>query len=93
MADDFDDDDSPYEGMDYESTQEFLYDIIGFLPGESYDEYAHQLFYDAMYNDELTLGEREAMMEELQDYLYDEYDLYFADYWDWDDFREWYANQ
>lgn len=92
MAEDYEDD-SPYEGFSYENTQEFLYDVIGFLSGESYDETAHQLFYDAMYNDELTLDERQELFEELQEYLYDEYDLLFADYWDWDDFREWYSLQ
>lgn len=86
-------DDSPYEGFSFENTQEFLYDVIGFLPGESYDATAHDLFYGAMYNDELTLDERMEMLEELQDYLYDEYDLLFADFWDWEDFREWYALQ
>lgn len=84
---------SPYEGFSFEDTQEFLYDVIGFLPGESYDPVAHQLFYDAMYNDELTYVERQEMMEDLQEYLYEEYELDFAVFWDWEDFREWYSLQ
>lgn len=90
MADEYDE--SPYEGFSYEDTQEFLYDVIGFT-GESHDDYAHSLFWDAYYNDDLTIDERIEKLEELQDYLYDEYDLMFLDYWDWDDFREWYALQ
>lgn len=89
MAEEYDDD----EGMSYEEEQELLYDVIGFLDGESYDQTAHSLFYDAMYNDELTIDERMEKMEELEDYLYDEYDLLFSELWDWDDFREWYSEQ
>lgn len=88
MAGEYDDDDE----MSYEEQQELLYDVIGFTDA-SYDQTAHELFYDAMYNDDLTIDERMQMFEDLQDYLYDEYGLYFADVWDWDDFREWYATQ
>lgn len=87
------DENSPYEGFSHRDTQEFLYDIIGFLPGESFDSTAHDLFYQSMYNDDLSLQERQEMLEELQDYLYDTYGVFFADYWDWDDFRAWYAAQ
>lgn len=82
------DDDEPTRG----EQQELLYDVIGFTDA-SYDQTAHDLFYDAMYNDALTIDERIDKFDELQDYLYDEYDLYFADVWDWEDFREWYALQ
>lgn len=75
-----------------EEQQELLYDVIGFGDA-SYDQTAHDLFWDAMYNDELTIDQRIEKFDELQDYLYDEYDLYFADVWDWEDFREWYASQ
>jgi hypothetical protein len=86
-------DDEDDEGMSREEQQEYLYDVIGFLDGASYDQTAHSLFYDAMYNDDLTIEERIDKFDELQDYLYDEYDLYFADVWDWEDFREWYSLQ
>lgn len=78
--------------LSYEEQQELLYDIIGFTDA-SYDQTAHNLFYDAMYNDDLSYDQRQQMFEDLEDYLYDEYGLYFADVWDWDDFREWYASQ
>lgn len=84
----YDDDDE----MSYEEQQELLYDIIGFTDA-SFDQTAHDLFYDAMYNDNLTIDERIEKFDELQDYIYDEYGLYFADVWDWEDFREWYATQ
>lgn len=88
MADDYDDD-----GMSYEEQQELLYDVIGFLDGEPYDTTAHDLFYDAMYNNDLSIQERMDLFDELQDYLYDEYGLYFEEVWDWEDFKEWYALQ
>lgn len=91
----FGDDGEPEDNGDsfsYEEGQEYLYDIIGFTDA-SFDETAHNLFYDAMYNDALTIDERIQMFEDLQDYLYEEYDIDFAEYWDWDDFREWYAAQ
>lgn len=80
------------EGPSREEQQELLYDVIGFLDAP-YDETAHNLFYDAMYNDDLTIDQRMEMFEELEEYLYDTYDIYFADVWDWEDFREWYALQ
>lgn len=80
------------EGPTRAEQQELLYDVIGFLDAP-YDETAHTLFYDAMYNDELTIDQRTETFEELQEYLYDTYDIYFADVWDWEDFREWYALQ
>lgn len=80
------------EGPSREEQQELLYDVIGFLDAP-YDETAHTLFYDAMYNDDLTIEQRMEMFEELEEYLYDTYDIYFADVWDWEDFREWYAAQ
>jgi hypothetical protein len=90
MADEYGDD---QEGMSFEEKQSLLFDAIGFIPGESYDETAHSLFWDAMYNDDLTIEERIDRLDELQDYLYDTYDIYFADVWDWQDFQEWYAMQ
>lgn len=75
-----------------ENQQELLYDVIGFTDA-SYDQTAHNLFYDAMYNDDLTIDQRIDTFDQLQDYLYDEYDIYFADVWDWDDFRAWYLEQ
>lgn len=78
--------------MTPEEETELLYDVIGFTDA-SYDQTAHSLFYDAMYNDELTIDERMQMFEDLQDYIYEEYGLIFAELWDWDDFREWYASQ
>lgn len=80
------------EGPSRQEQQELLYDVIGFLDAP-YDETAHTLFYDAMYNDDLTIEQRMEMFEELEEYLYDTYDIYFVDVWDWEDFREWYRLQ
>jgi hypothetical protein len=88
------DDDFEPDDFLHESQQEYLYEIIGFYDdsstNENFDEHMHDLFWDVMYNDELTYEERLAEYEELAAYLYENYGLDFEDLWDWEDFREWY---
>jgi hypothetical protein len=83
--------DDEYQPDDFERDyqQESLYELIGFgtEPG---DQTVHDLFWEIMYNDELTAEEREDYAEQLDVYLYDMYGLDFEDLWDWEDFREWY---
>jgi len=69
--------------------QESLYELIGFNTEPS-DPAVHDLFWEVMYNDELTADQREDYYEQLEVYLYDMYGLDFEDLWDWEDFREWY---
>lgn len=83
------------EGFDFgslpeEQQQEFLYDLIGFKDN-ALDNEARDLFYDVMYNNELSMGERLDAYNELTIYIYDEYGLVFEEIWDWDAFREWYG--
>lgn len=78
--------------MNLGEQQEFVYDLLGFVdtPGDSH---AHDLFWDAMYNDNLTVDERTVIFSDLEEYLYDAYGLDFGLVWDWEDFREWYDAQ
>jgi hypothetical protein len=85
-----DDDAFDYGTLSEDMQQETLYELIGFRD-EGLDEYAHAWFYDAFYNDNLSMQDRLQIMDELADYLFDEYGIDFA-IWDWEDFREWYAN-
>jgi hypothetical protein len=90
-------DDSDDESFDYGSLpdvqqQEFLYDLIGFT-GNAVDPELREMFWDVMYNDELSIGERLDIYQSLSDYIYDEYGMYFEDIWDWEDFRAWYDSQ
>ncbi len=92
-SDDYDDD----EPFDYGSLpeiqqQEFLYDQIGFV-GQARDYEAHNMFWDVFYNDELSTDSRMDLYQQFVDYIWDEYGMNFAELWDWDDFREWYALQ
>jgi hypothetical protein len=66
-----------------------LYDVLGFrqLP---LDQEAHQLFWDVMYNDELSYGQRLQAYDDLSALIWDEYGIDFESVWDWDDFRSWY---
>jgi len=83
------------DGFDYGSLsepdqQEFLYETIGF--GEpAQDQYAHDLFYEAFYDDELSMSNRIDLMDQLIDYLYETYGIDLEEVWDWDDFRAWYG--
>lgn len=88
--DDFDDDEKfDYGSLPLDSQQEFLYNLIGFSE-EASDFTAHELFWEVMYNDDLPQNQRDALYQELQEYLNDEYGLWFSDVWDWEAFREWY---
>ena len=85
------------ESFDYGSLpdiqqQQFLYDLIGFT-GNAQDSELRDMFWDVMYNDELSIGQRLDLYESLSTYVFDEYGMEFEDIWDWDDFREWYGNQ
>lgn len=71
--------------------QEILYDQIGFgaPPG---DPELHDLFYDYYYNDELSLGQRLNLYDQLIDRIESLYGIDFSDVWDWEDFRVWYES-
>lgn len=84
-----DDEEFDYGSMPPENQKDFLYELIGFKEN-ALDNDVRSMFYDVMYNDELSVGERLATYDRLVDYLHDEYGMDFADLWDWDDFRSWY---
>ena len=88
----FEDDEFDYGSLPEVQQQEFLYDLIGFSQAPR-DYEAHTLFWDLMYNDDLTISERLDKYDELSDYLWAEYGLSFEDIWNWDDFRGWYESQ
>lgn len=93
MATDYDDDEAfDYGSLDEIHQQYFVYDLIGFH-GPTLDIEARNLFWDVMYNDNLTAEQREATYDELVRMMYDEYGIDFAEIWDWDDFRAWYDSQ
>jgi hypothetical protein len=85
MADEFQPDDQ------HGAEQEFLYELIGFNDNPT-DPTMHDLFWDVMYNDELSYDQRVDIYEQLSLYLYESYGLNFEELWDWEDFREWYKN-
>lgn len=91
MPTDYYDDDEQFDygSMPPENQKDFLYELIGFKEN-ALDNDVRSLFYDVMYNDELSVGERLDTYDRLVAYLHDEYGMDFADLWDWDDFRSWY---
>ena len=87
----------PFEPPDRGDQQQEMYEIIGFreehrdsLYNPLYNEQIHNLFFNVMYNDELTFNERIEMSELLAQVMYDEYGLIFDELWAWEDFRAWY---
>lgn len=54
------------------------------------DEMAQELFYNCMYNKELSAYDRDMIRIELYDYMSDNYDIDFADVFDWEEYRKWY---
>jgi hypothetical protein len=78
-----------FSELPYDEQQDHLYGIIGFADDPE-NQQVHDLFWDVMYNDELSRDEREAMYDELASILWEEYGLDFEDLWDWEDFRAWY---
>ncbi len=75
---------------DSEQQQIVFESIFGEYFGHLHDDHAKQLFWDVMYNDDISRFEREDKFEELKDWYRDEYGIEFDDMWDWEDFREWY---
>lgn len=52
-----------------------------------------QMLYDvALFDKDIRPDEREAIMDELVDYLWREYGLDFDDAFDWDGYRDWYEH-
>ena len=70
--------------------QDQLFEIIGFRNEASLDPHTHDVFWQVMYNDELTVLERQFYYDELVAYLWNTYGLDFENLWDWEDFRAWY---
>lgn len=86
----YEDDSYDFGGLPPDQQREFLYETIGFDSLGS-DFYLHDLFWSAMYDNELTNDERDAAYEALNDYIWSEYGIEFDLVWDWEDFRDWYA--
>lgn len=89
--DDYYDDDEQFDygSLPPDTQRDFLYELIGFNENAR-DSEVRSLFWDVMYNDELSIGERLSAYDQLVDYLWNEYGMSFGDLWDWESFRQWY---
>jgi hypothetical protein len=88
--DDYADDFYDFGSLPEHDQQAFLYDMLFMGVG---DQEARGLFDDLMYNNELSQEQREAVYDQLAQYIWDEYGINFEEVWDWDDFRAWYDSQ
>lgn len=90
MPDYYDDDEQfDYGSLPPENQRDFLYELIGFTENAR-DPDVRNMFWDVMYNDELSIGARLDTYDRLVDYLWNEYGMSFGDLWDWESFRSWY---
>jgi len=81
------------ESFEYnaDDQRDALYENLGF--GEpAQDQTAHDLFWSVYYDNDLSIPDREQALQQLNDYLWDEYGIDFEAVWDWEDFRAWYEN-
>jgi len=87
--DEYDDEDFDYGSLSEDHQRDFLYDLIGFTHVEI-DSEARDLFWSVMYDDELSVGQRLDLYDQLTVYIQDNYGIDFNEIWDWEAFREWY---
>lgn len=59
--------------------------------GDIQDDYLEILYHEALFDRDLSPEMRENFLDQLIDYLWDEYDIDFDDVMDWEAFREWYG--
>ncbi len=89
-----DDENFDYGSLSIEHQREFTYELLGWEPGglrQPLDNDVRETFYDVMYNDDLSYGQRMEAYEDLKEILWDEYGIDFEEIWDWEAFREWYG--
>lgn len=88
-----DDDFDYFVPADWYGAEKDLYDSL--VNGDPIlgEDRTLQLLYDvALFDHDIRPDERDAAMDALQEYMWDEYGLDFDDVFDWDGYREWYEN-
>lgn len=63
------------------------------IPAMVENQYLQGLYHDAMWDLEIPIRQRDAAYNELVDFMREEYEIEFADEFDWEEFREWYSMQ
>jgi hypothetical protein len=73
---------------DFEETMDVLSDMFG----EKWDNdgMAHQMLYISHYDRDISNDLRQSAYGTFTDYMENEYDLMWEDWFDWDAYREWY---
>lgn len=68
-------------------------DFIALDNSLAIDDNAQSLFFNSMYNMDISAYDRDMIRIELYQYMLDEYDIDFADVFDWEGYRAWYDNK
>ena len=76
----------------WDAAETSLYeDMISHGPPSIYDDSVLELLFDtALFQTDLNPADRQLILDELYDYLWDEYGLDFDNVFDWEGYREWY---
>jgi hypothetical protein len=79
-------------GPNWDAAETSLYeDMISHGPPSIEDDRTLELLFDtALFQTDLNPGDRDAILDELYNYLWDEYGLDFDEVFDWEGYREWY---
>lgn len=82
----YDDDDIPFSWSD--SEMEFFDDFVGGEPELVDDTELQMLFHEALFDRDVTPGDREHFRDDLEEYLWDKYEIDFNEIFDWEAYRE-----
>lgn len=70
-----------------------LYDeLVSGNPEIAGDHQLQFLYNEALFDMELSPPDRQIVLDLLEEYLWDEYNIDFDDVFDWDAYRDWYEN-
>jgi hypothetical protein len=75
----------------YSAETSMYVDLVGGVPQIADDSALQLLFHEALFDMELSPHQREGVLQELERYLWEEYDINFDDVFDWEAYREWYG--
>jgi hypothetical protein len=65
-------------------------DFVELDPRLGEDDYAQVMYHEAFFDLDMSPDDRDRYYNDLQSYLEGNYDIDFAEVFDWEDYREWY---
>lgn len=89
----WDDDFDYFIPESWSEEQADLYDqLVGSDPIVAGDQQLQFLYQEALFDMDLSAPDRQIIIDMLDEYLWEEYQIEFDDVFDWESYREWYEN-